>query len=89
MAVVSILARSARQATLYAMIIWVALSLLFSFLRNHFREAQLLDWALPGSQVSSLRWLTGWETLALAPVPIVHTVLFLAIGAVLMQRRDL
>ena len=89
MAVVSILARSARQATLYAMIIWVVLSLLFSFLRGRFPELQFLDWALPGSQVSSLRWLTGWETLSLAPIPIFHTVVFLCIGAILMKQRDL
>lgn len=88
MAVVSVLARTARQATLYAVIIWIAVSLLVSYLRAWFPDNNLLDWALPGSQVSELRWLSGWDTMALAPIPIVHTLFFLTVGAVLMQRRD-
>ena len=89
MAVVSVLARTARQATLYAVILWIGMSLLISYLRHWFPDASLLDWALPGSQVSDLLWLSGWETLTLAPIPIVHTLFFLAVGAVFMKRRDL
>jgi hypothetical protein len=89
MALVSVLARSARQATLYAFIIWISVSLLVGYLQSEFGPLVLLDWALPGSQIGQLLRLSSWDTLSLAIIPIVHTVLFLTIGAVLMRQRDL
>jgi ABC-type transport system involved in multi-copper enzyme maturation permease subunit len=89
MALVSVLARSARQATLYAFIIWISVSLLVGYLQSKFGPLALLDWALPGSQIGQLLSLSNWDTLALAIIPIVHTVLFLGVGAVLMRQRDL
>ena len=89
MALVSILARSARQATIFALIIWLAVSFLVSYLKAYFPDLHLLEWVLPGSQISDLILLSNWQTLALAPVPIVHTFVLLCIGAVVMKRRDL
>ena len=89
MALVSVLARSARQATLYATIIYISLWLLVGYLKASFPDAAWLDWTLPGSQISELVWLSGWDTLSLAPIPIAHTLLFLALGAVFMKQRDL
>jgi Cu-processing system permease protein len=89
MALVSVLARSARQATLYAFIIWISVSLLVGYLQAKFGPLTLLDWALPGSQIGQLLRLSNWDTLSFAIIPIVHTTLFLGIGAVLMRQRDL
>ena len=89
MALVSILARSARQATLFAMIIWLAVSLLVSYLKAVLPDLPLLDWALPGSQVNQLLPLHDWKTLAFAPIPIVHTLLLLGAGVFVMRQRDL
>jgi len=89
MALVSILARSARQATLFAVIIWLAVSLLVSYLKSVLPDLRLLDWALPGSQVNQLLTLHDWQTLAFAPIPIVHTLLLLFAGAFVMRQRDL
>ena len=89
MALVSVLARSARQATLYATIIYICLWLLVTFMKTRFLDASLLNWILPGSQIREMIWLSGWDTLSLAPRPIVHTLLFLALGAVFMKQRDL
>jgi ABC-type transport system involved in multi-copper enzyme maturation permease subunit len=89
MALVSVLARSARQATLYAFIIWISALLLVAYLRAKFGPLALLDWTLPGSQIGQLLRLSNWDTLSFAIIPIVHTALFLSIGAVLMRQRDL
>ena len=89
MALVSVMARSARQATLYAFIIWISISLLVSFLQVKYGPIELLDWALPGSQVRQLIKLSDWQTLSLAPIPLVHTVVLLGLGAFMMRRRDL
>jgi len=89
MAWVSVMARSARQATLYAVIAWLTVSLLVGYLQAEFGPIALLDWALPGSQVSQLLRMHDWQTLKLAPVPIVHTLVLLCIGAYMMRQRDL
>ncbi len=89
MALVSVLAKSARQATLYAVIIWISVSFLVGYLQARFGPLSFLDWVLPGSQVSQLMRLSDWQTLALAPIPIVHTIVLLFVGAFLMYRRDL
>lgn len=89
MAWVSVMARSARQATLYAVIVWLCVSLLVSWLQSRWGPLPLLDWALPGSQVARLLRLTDWQTLDYALIPILHTVLLLMVGGVMMQRRDL
>lgn len=89
MALVSVLAKSARQATLYAFILWITVSLLVGYLQAKFGPLALLDWALPGSQISQLLRLTNWETLNFAAIPAVHTLIFLGIGAILMRQKDL
>lgn len=89
MAWVSVMARSARQATLYATIIWIAGSLLVGYLQGRFGPLAVLDWALPGSQISQLVRLSDWQTLSFAAIPLVHTMLFLVIGAIVMRQRDL
>jgi len=89
MALVSVLARSARQATLYAIMLWVIVSLLVMYLRSKLGELPILDWILPGSQISQLLRLSDWDTMSFAIIPVVHTLVFLSIGAILMWRRDL
>ena len=89
MAWVSVMARSARQATLYAMVIWLSVSLLISYLQARFGPLALLDWILPGSQVGQLLRLSDWQTLNYALIPILHTLVLLLIGGTLMWRRDL
>lgn len=89
MALVSVLARSARQATLYAFIIWISVSLLVSFLQAKYGPVGWLDWVLPGSQVRQLIRLSDWQTLSVAIIPAVHTAALLVTGAFLMRQRDL
>ncbi len=89
MAWVSVMAKSARQATMYALILWISVSLLVGYLQATYGPMQLLDWALPGSQVGQLVRLADWQTLSYAPIPVVHTLIFLALGAFMMRQRDL
>lgn len=89
MALVSVLAKSARQATIFAIVGWIVLSLILSYVQARFGPVALLDWVMPGSQVSSLIKLDGWETLNLAPVPLIHTAVLLVFGWVTIQRAEL
>jgi len=89
MALVSVLASTARQATMYAVVIWIAVSFLVSYLRALLPEADWLDWVLPGSQIGQLIGLSDWQTLSFAPIPVMHAAVLLLVGAYVMRKRDL
>lgn len=92
MAVVSILAKSARQAMLYAIILWIVVWFLSGYLRNNFSQPgqiSVLDYVMPGSQMPLLLKSVGWDALQYAYIPLVQTVVLLAIGWLIMRRRDL
>jgi len=89
MALVSVFASSARQATLLAVILWISALLIVGFIRSRFGDSALLNWALPGSQVGELLRLSDWSTMSYAFIPVVHTTLFLVLGSVFMRGRDL
>lgn len=89
MAMVSVVAKSARQATIFAVILWILASVLLNFLTSTFPDVLLLQWSLPGSQIRDLYWLSEWDTLTLAPIPLIHTLVLLTVGAFIMKRRDL
>lgn len=88
MAWVSSMARSARQATLYAVIIWIVCSLVSGWLSSRFPGLWGLDKILPGAQVSSLLQLSGWNTLSLSYIPLIQTIVLLLLGRWMMQRSD-
>lgn len=88
MAWVSSMARSARQATMYAVIIWIVCSMLTGWLSRQFPGLSILDMVLPGAQVQSLLQLSGWNTLSLAAIPVIQTIVLLFLGRVIMQRSD-
>lgn len=88
MAWVSAMAKSARQATLYAVIIWIVCSLLTGWIARQFPGVSFLDMILPGAQIQSLLQLSGWNTLTLAPIPVIQTLILLFLGRIVMQRSD-
>jgi len=89
MALVSVLAKSARQATIFAIIGWIILWFLLGYIQSKFGPFPILDWVLPGSQLSSLVRLGSWDTLSLAPIPLLHTVVLLGLGWIAIRRCDL
>lgn len=89
MSLMSVLARSARQATLYTIIAWIAVSLASGWAQARFGPVPLLDWVLPGSQVSTLVRLPAWDALALTPVPVLHCIVLLCMSGYAMRKIDL
>lgn len=89
MALVSVIAKSARQATVYAIILWLILLILIAWLAPYFPDVGFFQWILPGSQFSALLEKEGWDMLSLAHIPLIQTVVLLGVGRWLMQRSDL
>lgn len=89
MAVMSIIAKSARQATLYAIILWIVSMLVISMLHAQLPGLAILDWILPGSQITPLMKLQGWDTLQLMPIPLIQTAVLLLAGWKISNRIDL
>jgi len=88
MALMSVVAKSARQATLYAVGLWVGVSIATAFIANRFGPVPLLDWLLPGSQISAELLLHGWDALQFAAISLVHTAVLLVIGWWCLDRVD-
>lgn len=88
MAWVSAMSRSARQATLYAVIIWIVFSIATRWLSVQFPGLWLLDRVLPGAQIPALLQLSGWNTLSLAAIPLIQSLVLLGLGRTMMQRSD-
>lgn len=89
MALVSVIAHSAKQATLYAIIGWIVLWFVLGYVQGKFGPFPILDWVLPGSQLGTLVRMGGWDTLNLAPIPLLHTFVLLGFGWFAISRSDL
>ena len=89
MAVISLFTKSARQATTWAVILWIAIGILIFWLGRYFSYAQLLEWILPGAHIKHLLQHNSWQSLQLAIVPLLQTGALLSIGFVVMKVRDL
>jgi len=89
MGVCSAVARSPRQATLYAVLAWIVVTLALSLARDAFGPLALFDHVMPGSEAGTLRGLADPATLALLPVPLIQTLVLLALGLFAFGRRDL
>ncbi len=89
MALVSVLAKTARQATMLAIVGWIILWFVIGYVQRNFGPIPVLDWVLPGSQLGSLVRLGSWDTLSLAPIPIAQTIVLLALGWLAIRRCDL
>jgi len=89
MALISLFAGSARQATTWAVILWIVLTALIAWLGSRFPEAAALRWTLPGAHISRLLGYNDWQSLQLSIIPLAQTIVLLTIGYICMRRRDL
>lgn len=89
MALISVFASSARQATTWAVIVWIAVGLLIFWAGRYIPQADLLSWILPGAHIKYLLQQNGWQTLQIAYVPLLQTAGLLAAGLIAMRARDL
>lgn len=93
MALLSILSGSARQAILIAMIGWIIVSFTLWLLQSRLALPTsvgiLLQWVLPGSQLSILRAMQLPLNPVVYWVPLIQTLLLLGAGAWVARRIDL
>jgi len=87
MSLFSALAGSARQATLLAIVFWIVLMLVGVALRQPLAASSLLQWVVPGAQIFALIQTQGWDAVALAPIPLLQTLVLLALAHWVFARR--
>lgn len=88
MSLLSLYAVSARQATLFAVLIWCVIKIAAALVA-YYTGFEGVDWLLPGSQVDMLVDNTPAGALLLAPLPLIQTAVLLGLGLVYMKRSAL
>lgn len=89
MALLSLYANSARQATLFAVLVWCVLAIVSALAAYYLPSLPSLDWLLPGSQIEMIVDNTPLGALLHAPLPLVQTAVLLFLGLAYMKRSAL
>jgi len=89
MAALSAKVKSARQATVWAILIWTFLTGIISGFAYYLPVLSFLKFLVPGYQLSDLAELSGWQTLQLAHIPLMQSFILLALGRWIMARQAL
>ncbi len=89
MAALSASVTSARQATVWAILIWSFLAGFISLLSSYLPTLDILKILIPGYQMSALSHLAEWQTLQLAYIPLLQSAVLLGIGCWIMRRQNL
>lgn len=89
MAILSLYANSARQASIYAVLIWAVMSITIAIINNFLPIISELKWLLPGSQISLMINTQGLGSFAYAPVALLQTIVLLLLGRIYIKRSAL
>ena len=89
LAALSAKVKSARQATVWAILIWTFLAGIISGFAYYLPTLTFLKLLVPGYQLSDLAELSGWQTQQLAYVPLLQSLILLALGRWIMARQAL
>jgi hypothetical protein len=89
MTLLSLYARTARQAMVFATILWTVISITIMVLGSQSSVLAQLQWVLPGAQLSDMLNTNGLNSLAYAPIPLIQTAAALLLGRIYMQRSSL
>jgi ABC-type transport system involved in multi-copper enzyme maturation permease subunit len=89
MAALSAKVKSARQATLWAILIWTFLAGIISGFAYYLPVLDVFQYLIPGNQLSDLAQLSEWQTLQLAYIPLSQSLVLLALGRWIMARQAL
>ncbi|NOQ14196.1 MAG: ABC transporter permease subunit [Methyloprofundus sp.] len=89
MAALSATLKSARQATVWAILVWSFLAGIISALSSYLPALDALKILIPGYQMSALSQLAQWQALQLAYIPLLQSVVLLSIGRWVMHRQNL
>ncbi len=87
MAALSATVKSARQATVWAVLIWSFMAGLVSLLASYLPILEVLKMLIPGYQVAALSQLAAWQALQLAYIPLLQAIVLLGVGSWIMRRR--
>jgi hypothetical protein len=89
MAALSARVKSARQASLWAILIWTFMAGILNGLAYYLPGLDFLKLLIPGYQLSEVAQLSGWQALHLAYVPFLQGLVLLGLGRWLMARQAL
>lgn len=90
MALLSLYANSARQATIYAILLWAVGAIVIAIVNSQLPAiGELLSWILPGAQLSMMINTQGIASLIYAPIPLIQAGVLLFIGRSYMIRSSL
>jgi hypothetical protein len=89
MSALSVQVKSARQATLWAILIWTFMTGIISGLAYYVPGLDFLKLLIPGYQFSEVTQLAGWKALQLAYIPLLQGLVLLTIGRYIMARQAL
>lgn len=89
MALISVFANSARQATTWAIILWITIGLFILWSSRYLPQIDSLRWILPGAHIKYLLQQNSWQSLQIAYVPLLQTLGMLIVGYISMKVRDL
>lgn len=90
MAILSLYANTARQATIYAILFWAVSAVIIAIVHSQFAPlAQWLQWILPGAQISMMINTQGFGSFIYAPIPLLQAGLLLFLGRQYIKRSPL
>ena len=89
MAALSATVKSAKQSTVWAILIWSFLAGIISGLSSYIPALDILKILIPGYQMTELAQLSEWQPIQLAYVPLLQTLVLLIIGHWIMWRQPL
>ena len=89
MAALSATVKTARQVTVWAILIWSFLSGIIGGLSSYLPALNNLKVLIPGFQMSGLAQLSEWQALQLAYIPLLQTLVLLGVGRWIMSRQTL
>ncbi|CAM3560286.1 ABC transporter permease subunit [Shewanella violacea] len=90
MALLSLYANSARQATIYAILFWAVSAIVLAVVNSQFPAiGEVLSWILPGAQLSMMINTQGVSSLIYAPIPLIQAGVLLFLGRSYMIRSSL
>jgi len=89
MAALSASFKSAKQSTMWAILIMIFLAGIISLLSSYVPILDKLKILVPGYQMDTLTKLSGWQPLQYAYISLIQTFVFLAMGQWVMSRQSL
>jgi ABC-type transport system involved in multi-copper enzyme maturation permease subunit len=87
MAILSLYANSARQATIYAILLLAGIAIVNGFINGYLPElGSMLHWIVPGAQLSMMINTHGFNSLSIAAIPLIQATILLLLGRTYMAR---